>query len=74
MPMFVVNTNVAKGDVPHALLSEAIAELAKALGKPVQVGRKICFLHTIFVKPYGVRLQIRIWVSNASTNAFKSRI
>ncbi|XP_075902831.1 macrophage migration inhibitory factor [Nelusetta ayraudi] len=36
MPMFVVNTNVAKGDVPMALLSEATEELAKAMGKPVQ--------------------------------------
>lgn len=39
MPMFIVNTNVAKSDVPAALLSEATEELAKALGKPVQVGR-----------------------------------
>ncbi|XP_041799501.1 macrophage migration inhibitory factor [Chelmon rostratus] len=36
MPMFVVNTNVAKSDVPAALLSEATEELAKAMGKPVQ--------------------------------------
>ncbi|KAM7000201.1 macrophage migration inhibitory factor [Tautogolabrus adspersus] len=36
MPMFVVNTNVAKGDVPAALLSEASAELAKVMGKPEQ--------------------------------------
>lgn len=38
MPMFVVNTNVAKSDVPAALLSEASEELAKAMGKPAQVG------------------------------------
>lgn len=38
MPMFVVNTNVAKSDVPAALLSEATEELAKAMGKPAQVG------------------------------------
>lgn len=38
MPMFVVNTNVAKSDVPSALLSEASEELAKAMGKPAQVG------------------------------------
>lgn len=36
--MFAVNTNVAKSDVPAALLSEATEELAKAMGKPVQVG------------------------------------
>ncbi|KAM8848512.1 macrophage migration inhibitory factor [Synchiropus picturatus] len=36
MPMFVVNTNVAKGEVPTVLLSEATAELAKAMGKPAQ--------------------------------------
>uniref|UniRef100_A0A3Q3VSG7 Macrophage migration inhibitory factor n=1 Tax=Mola mola TaxID=94237 RepID=A0A3Q3VSG7_MOLML len=36
MPMFVVNTNVAKSDVPLALLSEATDELAKAMGKPPQ--------------------------------------
>lgn len=34
-----MNTNVAKSDVPAALLSEATEELAKAMGKPVQVGR-----------------------------------
>lgn len=38
MPMFVVSTNVAKSDVPLALLSEATEELAKAMGKPAQVG------------------------------------
>lgn len=38
MPMFMVNTNVAKSDVPAALLSEATEELAKAMGKPAQVG------------------------------------
>jgi sirohydrochlorin ferrochelatase len=37
MPMFLVNTNVAKSDIPPALLSEATDELAKAMGKPVQV-------------------------------------
>uniref|UniRef100_A0A8C7VX98 Macrophage migration inhibitory factor n=1 Tax=Oncorhynchus mykiss TaxID=8022 RepID=A0A8C7VX98_ONCMY len=36
MPMFLVNTNVAKSDIPPALLSEATEELAKAMGKPVQ--------------------------------------
>ncbi|XP_068181624.1 macrophage migration inhibitory factor [Antennarius striatus] len=36
MPMFVVNTNVAKSDVPSALLSEASEELAKHMGKPPQ--------------------------------------
>nr|AAP33794.1 macrophage migration inhibitory factor [Haplochromis chilotes] len=36
MPMFVVNTNVARGDVPAALLSEATEGLAKAMGKPAQ--------------------------------------
>lgn len=39
MPMFVVSTNVAKSDVPAALLSEATEELAKAMGKPAQVGQ-----------------------------------
>ncbi|KAM9357217.1 macrophage migration inhibitory factor [Symphorus nematophorus] len=34
MPMFVVNTNVAKVD--PALLSEASEQLAKAIGKPEQ--------------------------------------
>ncbi|XP_068596105.1 macrophage migration inhibitory factor [Brachionichthys hirsutus] len=36
MPMFVVNTNVAKSDVPAELLSEAADELAKHMGKPPQ--------------------------------------
>nr|ACO09938.1 Macrophage migration inhibitory factor [Osmerus mordax] len=36
MPMFLVNTNVAKSDVPPALLSEATEELAKAMGKLAQ--------------------------------------
>ncbi|KAM3867355.1 macrophage migration inhibitory factor [Diretmus argenteus] len=36
MPMFTVNTNVARSDVPPALLSEATEELAKAMGKPAQ--------------------------------------
>lgn len=39
MPMFVVNTNVAKDSVPGELLSEATQELAKAMGKPAQVSR-----------------------------------
>lgn len=38
MPMFVVNTNVDKSQVPAALLSEATEALAKAMGKPEQVG------------------------------------
>lgn len=40
MPMFVVSTNVAKDAVPSTLLSEATEELAKAMGKPAQVGQK----------------------------------
>ncbi|KAM9377114.1 macrophage migration inhibitory factor [Pholidichthys leucotaenia] len=36
MPMFVVNTNVAKDAVPVGLLSEATAELAKSMGKPAK--------------------------------------
>ncbi|KAG7261965.1 hypothetical protein CRUP_010595, partial [Coryphaenoides rupestris] len=36
MPMFTVNTNVARGAVPAAFLSEATEALAKALGKPSQ--------------------------------------
>lgn len=48
MPMFVVNTNVAKGDVPTALLSEATDELAKAMGKPAQVGQGVYFPPSIF--------------------------
>ncbi|KAL3044834.1 macrophage migration inhibitory factor [Trematomus bernacchii] len=36
MPMFTVNTNVAKSDVPAALLSEATEQLAKYMGKPPQ--------------------------------------
>ncbi|XP_029969537.1 macrophage migration inhibitory factor [Salarias fasciatus] len=36
MPVFAVNTNVAKGDVPPALLSEATEKLAAAMGKPAQ--------------------------------------
>lgn len=39
MPMFVVSTNVAKDAVPSTLLSEATEELAKAMGKPAQVGQ-----------------------------------
>ncbi|XP_053486514.1 macrophage migration inhibitory factor [Ictalurus furcatus] len=34
MPMFVVNTNVSKDEVPAGLLSEITQELAKAMGKP----------------------------------------
>lgn len=37
MPMFVVNTNVAKSEVPVALLSDVTEELAKAMGKPAEV-------------------------------------
>lgn len=37
MPRFLVNTNVAKADVPAALLSEATNELAKAMGITAQV-------------------------------------
>lgn len=44
MPLFVVNTNVAKADVPAALLSEATNELAKAMEKPAQVGRQLSIL------------------------------
>lgn len=47
MPMFVVNTNVAKDSVPAELLSEATQELAKAMGKPAQVSSRLhfsCFL------------------------------
>lgn len=36
MPMFVVNTNVAKNEVPAELMSEATKELAKAMSKPAQ--------------------------------------
>ncbi|XP_048826648.1 macrophage migration inhibitory factor [Brienomyrus brachyistius] len=36
MPMFLVNTNVAKDAVPASLMSEATEELSKAMGKPVQ--------------------------------------
>lgn len=39
MPMFVVSTNVAKDAVPSTLLSETTEELAKAMGKPAQVGQ-----------------------------------
>lgn len=42
--MFVVNTNVAKSDVPAVLLSEATNELAKAMGKPAQVGQVLAYL------------------------------
>lgn len=37
MPRFLVNTNVAKADVPAVLLSEATDELVKAMGIPAQV-------------------------------------
>lgn len=46
MPMFVVNTNVAKDAVPAALLSEATQELAKAMGKPAQVSM-LCTSETL---------------------------
>ncbi|KAG5263522.1 hypothetical protein AALO_G00265740 [Alosa alosa] len=36
MPMFVVNTNVAKSAIPAALMVEATDELAKLMGKPAQ--------------------------------------
>ncbi|KAI3351728.1 hypothetical protein L3Q82_020563 [Scortum barcoo] len=36
MPMFIVNTNVAKSDVPAGLLTEATEELARAMEKPAQ--------------------------------------
>lgn len=48
--MFVVNTNVAKGDVPPALLSEATEELAKAMGKPVQVGQNVSNPRLLFIR------------------------
>lgn len=48
MPMFVVNTNVAKDSVPAELLSEATQELAKAMGKPAQVSR-LHFSSTYFL-------------------------
>lgn len=41
MPMFVINTNVAKSDVPAALLSEATNELAKVMEKPAQVDTQL---------------------------------
>lgn len=46
MPMFVVNTNVAKDAVPAALLTEASQELAKAMGKPAQVSM-LCIFETL---------------------------
>ncbi|XP_028824204.1 macrophage migration inhibitory factor [Denticeps clupeoides] len=36
MPMFVVNTNVARDAVPAALMAELTDELARVLGKPAQ--------------------------------------
>ncbi|XP_037101696.1 macrophage migration inhibitory factor-like isoform X2 [Syngnathus acus] len=36
MPIFVVNTNIAKDDLPADLLSEATKELAIAIGKPTE--------------------------------------
>lgn len=52
MPMFVVNTNVAKSDVPAALLSEATDELAKAMGKPAQVGPGAysCITYLLYIR------------------------
>lgn len=37
MPIFVVNTNFAKNNLPESLLSELNEELTKAMGKPDQV-------------------------------------
>ncbi|XP_051926667.1 macrophage migration inhibitory factor-like [Hippocampus zosterae] len=36
MPIFVVNTNFAKNNLPETLLSELTEELTKATGKPDQ--------------------------------------
>lgn len=41
MPIFVINTNVVKSDVPAALLSEATNELAKVMEKPAQVDKQL---------------------------------
>lgn len=41
MPIFVINTNVVKSDVPAALLSEATNELAKVMEKPAQVDTQL---------------------------------
>lgn len=69
MPMFVVNTNVPKRDVPADLLSEATEELAKALGKPVQVGRIVYNLRSLFMRG---RSRFTLKSSNTSTNASSS--
>lgn len=69
MPMFVVNTNVAKGDVPPALVSEATEELAKALGKPVQVGRNFSNPRSLFI-----RVHSRFTFRSSNTNAPNGRI
>lgn len=61
MPMFVVNTNVARGDVPAALLSEATEELAKAMGKPAQVGRDALILPPTLTRLYVIT--INQWLS-----------
>lgn len=50
MPIFVVNTNVAKGDVPAALLSEATNELAKAVEKPAQVDTQLFIPRLLYSK------------------------
>ncbi|XP_005987164.1 macrophage migration inhibitory factor [Latimeria chalumnae] len=36
MPMFILNTNVSKGDVPAAMLGDITQELSKTMGKPAQ--------------------------------------
>lgn len=38
MPMFAIQTNVCKDAVPDSLLGELTQQLAKATGKPAQVG------------------------------------
>lgn len=57
MPMFVVNTNVAKDSVPAELLSEATQELAKAMGKPAQVSIFFKYIKrlTLHIILHGVR-------------------
>ncbi|XP_077434901.1 macrophage migration inhibitory factor-like [Vanacampus margaritifer] len=37
MPIFAVNTNFAKGDLPATLMTEATEELVKVTGKPVEL-------------------------------------
>ncbi|CAN9514994.1 unnamed protein product [Ophioblennius macclurei] len=36
MPVFTLNTNVARSDIPAELLSEATSSLSAAMGKPAQ--------------------------------------